>query len=397
LICLRPQADLAPLHALSAESWQDLNRQARWYGLLPLVNRRLVQAGPELTIPSDITGLLREAYLHTLVENMRQYHTLAQALTALQAADIPVLLLKGAHLAEQIYGDIGLRPMADFDLLVPRPGLAAALDALQRAGFEAEREYIEEADGALHYHAPALTKNGTALEVHWNLAQPDSPVNPDLAGLWRRAVPVPLSDGPPALGLAPLDLLLYLCVHASYGHAFSNQLRSLVDIAEVLKVQGRDLNWPTFTEAADAWNARKGVYLALRLAVDLLGADVPPAALAALQPPGFDPRALEWAQMQLFRRTPTLSSNFNRLVRRGTPGERLQALGAALFPPPAVMGMVYGVAPRSWRMAGLYPYNAVTRVTGYWRHALTLLKHDPQRVQEADSSLNLLDWLGIKG
>lgn len=395
LLCLRPDADLKLLSLFNEETWSTVLQQARLHDIVPLLYQRLIREKPGLVLPPNIYDGIRTAYYCTLAENSLRYATLAQALAALQGAGIPVLLLKGAHLAELVYHDIGLRPMADFDLLVPRPGLMKALDILRLAGFESEREYFEEVDGNLSHHAPAIIKNGTMLELHWDLVNPGSLLQPDLPGLWRRAILVQLQDGR-AQALAPLDLLLYLCVHTAYSHAFHNQFYALCDIREVMAVQGSQIDWQAFPAAVDSWNARKGVYLALRLASELLGANVPPEIVATLEPPDFYPRALEWAQVELFRQTRTLSTNFSRLMRKGTPVERLRALWTALFPSPAVMSMVYGVSPRSWRLVGLYPYNAITRLTSYWRHALDLLKHDPQRIQEADSSLNLLDWLGIK-
>jgi hypothetical protein len=171
----------------------------------------------------------------------------------------------------------------------------------------------------------------------------------------------------------------------------------LCDIRETLAVQGNAIDWKVFVAVVDSWNASKGVYLALKLASELVDADVPEVVLAALEPHDFDRRALVWAESQLFCLTPPLSTNFNRLMRKGTPVERLQSLWEALFPDPAVMTMVYGVPLRSWRLVLLYPYHAMTRFTRYWGHALNWLKRDPRRVQEVDSRLNLLDWLGIKG
>ena len=397
LLCLRSDTDQNLLSLFNDDTWLQVLQLARRYGIFPLLYQRLIRERATLLLPTFIYQPIRAAYFQTLAENSRRYATLAQVLAALRSSDIPVILLKGAYLAEHIYQDIGLRPMADFDLLVPRLDLLQTLEILRGAGFEPYHEYIEEVDNALSHHAPAIIKNGLVLEMHWDLVDPDSPLQTDLPGLWQRAMPVQLQDGSQALALAPLDLLLYLCVHTSYGHIFHSQIYSLCDIREVLAVLGGQIDWQAFIVAVDSWNARKGVYLALSLASELLGADVPPEVLTALEHLSFSPMALKWAHVQLFRQTPSLSSNFNRLMRKGTFFERLISFWTAMFPAPRVMASVYRVSPHSWRLVGLYPYNAVTRLTSYWRYALDLLKRDPQRIQEADSSLNLLDWLGIKG
>ncbi len=396
LLCLRPDTDQFLLSQLNAETWEQILKQAKQYYVVELLYQRLIREKPALTLPTGSYSEIRTAYYRTLADNSRHYAVLEPALAKLQEEGISVLLLKGAYLAEQVYGDIGLRPMSDFDLLVPHPDLLHTLSELRQAGFESQRDYFEETDRNLQHHAPALYKDDTTLEIHWSLVNPDVPLQIDYPGLWQRAVPVELQIGQ-ARALAPLDLLVYLCIHSSYSHAFHNQLYSLCDICEVLIVQGDKLDWKAFIREVVEWNALKGVYLTLRLSSELLGAKVPGEVLAELEPPDFDPQAINWAEMQLFRSTPTLSANFSRVMRKNTPLERLRALQTALIPSRLIMSNIYSVSPQSWRLVWLYPYNVVTRLTSYWRHTLDIVKQDPQRIQEADSNLNLLDWLGIKG
>ena len=392
LLCLRPETEQAVLNQWSLESWHAILEQAARFQLVPLLFQRLVRERPGAWLPPQVEHELRNGYYRTLALNAQNYATIAPALTALHQEQIGVLLLKGVYLAEFVYQDIGLRPMGDLDLLVPRADLQRALTILGQAGFESEREYLEQADGQLHFHAPALEKNGTMVEIHWDLASPNSPIRPDIPALWQRSGPLKINNSS-AFALDPGDQLLYLCVHASYTHIFYHQLRSLCDVREVLAVQGEQIDWGAFVLSTERWNARKGVYLALQLTRELLGAIIPDAVLEALKPDENDPQTLTWAHVQLFRTTPTLSVNFNRLMRKGTPGERLTALWTALFPSPEVMSRIFGIDPNSSRLPWLYFINAVTRFTSYWRHALALLVHNDQRTQEADSSLNLQDWL----
>ena len=54
---------------------------------------------------------------------------------ALKARNVPVIVLKGMHLAAAVYGEIGMREMDDIDILVPRDQLQAAANALVEIGF----------------------------------------------------------------------------------------------------------------------------------------------------------------------------------------------------------------------------------------------------------------------
>jgi hypothetical protein len=331
-----------------------------------------------------------------VAENIRSYNLLGQVLERLQDAGIRVLLLKGAYLAEQVYGDIGLRPMVDLDLLVPPEEFQRSLALLNAMGFTSERPFSDEADGALHFHAPALTKEEVAIELHWDLVVRSSPVQIDLPGLWGRARPITLKKGQ-AWTLAPEDLLLYLCVHAAYGHEFYAQLRSLVDIAEVVHHFTQAFDWDILIDTAGRWRAGRGVYLSLTLVKDLLGIDFPAEGLAALKPADWTPQALDWARQRLFREEPKLSSTFLRLMDEDLPpGRRFQALLQGIFPPRPVMTRTYGFPPGSWQITARYLPYAAGRIRRYWGQFLRRLRGDPRQEREARSALALQEWLGIK-
>jgi len=103
---------------LSTSDWEDLVQQSIRQGVTPLIYHRVKKLGPGLSVPSNVLKRLRESYLQSSARNLRLYHQLGKLLLILQREDIPVILLKGAHLAEIVYGNIAVRPMADIDLLV---------------------------------------------------------------------------------------------------------------------------------------------------------------------------------------------------------------------------------------------------------------------------------------
>src|SRR5215472_5269976 len=61
----------------------------------------------------------QRAYYHTWADNTRRFHAAAAVLRALHGAGIKTMLLKGPALTLQYYRNAGLRPMDDFDILVP--------------------------------------------------------------------------------------------------------------------------------------------------------------------------------------------------------------------------------------------------------------------------------------
>jgi hypothetical protein len=399
LDCLRPAAPLHALETFGPDDWLALLQQAGRYFLGPLLYQRLIRERPaQSLVPSETEQTLQQVYYWTLKKNMLAYHLLGQVLARLQAAGVRVLLLKGAYLAEQVYGDIGLRPMGDLDLLVSPQDLQLSLDLLREMGFTSHRPYFAEADGALHFHAPAMIKDEVAIELHWNLVVPSSPVQIDIQGLWNRAQPITLEDGQ-AWALAPEDLLLYLCIHAAYGHQFREQLRSLVDIAEVIRHFRQILPWETMADTAARWGAGRGVYLCLVLVAELLGVDVLPSALlAALKPADWTPQTLDWARWHLLGgQEPEPNSKFLQVMNTDLSlKERFQALRRGLFPSRPEMAQRYGFSPDSWQITIRYPAHLASRIRLYFGHFLRRLRGDSRLEIEAHSTLALEEWLRIK-
>jgi hypothetical protein len=94
--------------------------------------------------------------------------------------------------------------------------------------------------------------------------------------------------------------LLHLCLHTSYQHQFAFGLRPSCDIAETIACFGSTLDWRTLTERAERWGWQRGVYLALQLAKELAGADVPADILGRLQSTDVTEAILENARAQVF-------------------------------------------------------------------------------------------------
>jgi hypothetical protein len=114
---------------LSEADWDDLLQQSARHGITPLFYHRLRTFHPDIPIPPNIMGRLRQAYLENAARNLRLYHNLCKVLNILHRDSIPVITLKGAHLAELVYGNRALRFMGDLDLLVQKDDLMR-VDAL---------------------------------------------------------------------------------------------------------------------------------------------------------------------------------------------------------------------------------------------------------------------------
>ena len=299
LACLSPRTN--PAHSArlpqTPADWHDLLQRATRHGLTPLLYERLgIDRAPN-TVPADTAAALREAYLVNSARNALIGADLAQVLKQFHAAGLPVILLKGAHLAAAIYDTPGARPMGDLDLLLPEADLARASQLLRQSGYVST-----EPDRPGDAHLPPLFKPpGPRIELHWTLMPSRLPFQVDTPGLWTRSQPFSLA-GLPARVLCPEDLLLHLCLHTGGDEhdPFLLGLRPLCDIDGVIRRQTVD--WDALGARARSWRAARCATLALELAVELLGAPVPPAALARLRAPGWDLQWLELAREQALAR-----------------------------------------------------------------------------------------------
>ena len=260
------------LARLSPDEWADLLALAAAQYVRPLVLRRLTHNDLRAFVPADVLASLKQACQLVATRGLTFHAELVGLAARLAAAGIPVIALKGMHVATAVYGNPGLREMGDIDLLVRREHLAQATSTLLSSGYHAPEPFDADAHAALHHHVGGLRNaRGILVELHWNLSEPGRPYSIDPAELWDRAEPLRIG-GSGCLALSREDLLLHLCLHQAYVHRFEFGIRSLCDLAELLRAFPDDRHWQIVRDRARAWHWWRGVNLTLRLAHDLLGA-----------------------------------------------------------------------------------------------------------------------------
>jgi hypothetical protein len=231
-------------------------------------------------VPARVHESLRKACTSIARRNLELHAELLRLIERFDAERIPVVLLKGMHMATAVYRDIAMRELRDMDLLVPREALSKAASVVADAGYVSR----ESPDGydydASHHHAPPLINQArVSVELHWNVTQPNAPYAIDPAALWRDAEAVEVF-GRRALALSSGHLLLHLCMHAGLEHRFEFGLRPLCDVSALLRARADALQWPSLRQQAEAWGWLRSVSVTLRLAAEI-GAAIPGEAAAA--------------------------------------------------------------------------------------------------------------------
>lgn len=391
--------DRAALTGLSAADWEALASRARRQRVRPMFHRRLLASGGPAIVPAATWADLTDACMSIALFNMFLHGELALLVRAFDAEGIPVVALKGMHVATALYGGIGQRETNDIDLLVPRACLERAGAVAQANGYASTQPFSVATDVAIAHHLAPLTKGRARLEIHWSIVEPRRPYSIDPAPLVERSVALAV-PGASLRALAHEDLLLHLCAHSAYSHRFEFGLRSLCDVAMLVERHGDTIDWASVVHRADVWRWSRAVHLTLDLARDLLGARVPAEVCRSLGV-DLDDRVRAAARAEVLvgyqGRTRPLPPGLSSLATIRGAGGLWRHLVARVFLRPEELVRGLGVAPAAGRGNGLlYVRRAIGLVR---RDGLVLLRllfwRDRRLAERVDRRHRLMAWLGI--
>jgi len=286
---------------------------------------------------------------------------LKRVLSALHAAEIEPLLLKGAAIACSHYPMPHLRTRIDTDVLVS--GRAVAVQrVLESLGYQRQLRlpgrHVLRQDLYLRRDALGFTHH---LDVHWAItnrpAFADCLEYPEL-----RSRAAPLTDlHPQALGLAASDALLHACLHRIAHHQDDPNLLWLFDIH--LLVQAMDES--EFDDfVARALQKRLGC-------VARRGIELAQARFATRLPKGalddYFPGEQIAEERRLGRAVSPRGSRLHAALAdlRGLQGlgDKLAWMAEHFFPAPNYMLARYGVDSRAW-LPALYLHRGIR---GAWK------------------------------
>jgi hypothetical protein len=367
LFCLNMQNEASKTSVLSKwtdTEWNELICQSERHGVSAYLNHRLKALEPTLSIPTPFEQRLREITLQNASRNIRLFHELGKTLNLLKDDGISIIVLKGAYLAEVVYGSIALRSMGDVDILVKKEDLHKTVTDLFQTGFHPLNEEInaylkrtakmqfQVLPESKHFFDLVHPEWKVKLDVHVSLTPEDSLFSVDTERLWNRALKSNV-NGTEVLMLSPVDSLLYQTMHASFHHHYMFGLRPLVDISETIRRYRDQISWEDLKSRAYTWKAQKCAWLTLQFVRELLGAPVPEDVLTALEPGNINIDLLTWSREQIFSSQRTARSLPDDLIK-SWKSRRLQdkaaAVFKAIFPSRKIMALVYPASPTSKRI-----------------------------------------------
>lgn len=283
----------------------DLAVQHRVASLVGWHSRQLVESGPNRDVASSAIALLHDAYLAGISRSGPIKSELARILGA--CAGLRVAVRKGGHLAFHVYREPGLRPMADFDLLVTRETALSVSASLKDLGYgEGQltndgqiRPFTRRQRVFWRLHGSDLPKlsrraddpfvRSFTVDINVELALPGKGPQVPVGEFLDRAVQGMVGDSP-CLLLAPEDTVIDLCLHLYKNSTVlrfmmlgkHHRLLKYVDIAEFLGQAPTEFSWETLMARVEALRLAEPMYFALAHLEMLFPTSVPHEVLADL-------------------------------------------------------------------------------------------------------------------
>jgi hypothetical protein len=243
--------------------------------ILPLLKPRLALLPPEDPMLPLIVGCHRRSLYHGRMLRARA----ATLLALLARAGIATMVSKGGVLGSAYYGDLGLRPMNDFDVLVPRGHAIAAIRLLLDAGWASTQPMAEMLPDAYH-SACFQSPDRLDFDLHWHLL-PEACFPDADAPAWRAAEPY-LVDGVATQVPCATDLLVIVCAHAAHW-APAAPARWVADALMILRRAPERIDWARVAMLAQHWHVVPHLSDTLSYLAQRWDARIPAPLLSELQ------------------------------------------------------------------------------------------------------------------
>ncbi len=242
--------------------------------IFPLLWSLLTDKQKQLATPHLIHPINARVFI---ADALRMRNATARVLRAFNAADIPVICMRGVAVSETLYPQPWLRPHTDIDILFEEKHL---LMAKQIVGNQ------------LHFRPlsayPMLFKQGDIpLDLHIE------PIGAERIRAWKHITPLQTQDfftyakkgelaGEEAWIVQPRVMLPYLCFHA-LKHSFE-RLIWLYDIALLATQVNAQNKWDEVLQGIADYKLERPCYYALAYVQTHMNTPVPAHVLDAIRP-----------------------------------------------------------------------------------------------------------------
>lgn len=261
---------------LPDQKWNELFEVSQTQNISSAIYYNLKNKNLLEQLPKEVTEKFHNSFKSQSIINLGLKSEIIKILKAFDKENIPVILLKGSHLAFFIYESIGIRFLRDIDLIVPINKVKTAYELAYSIGYIPDDEVTEDNfTFKIGKHLPQMIKdNKYVLEIHGYLNKITESYNIPIDYLWNNSVDEKF-DKYKANLLRPIDLLMHLIVHISYQDNFALDLRHYYDIYILLEKYKDELNWSEIISLSEKFNINKGVYIVLKVIKEIFNFKFP--------------------------------------------------------------------------------------------------------------------------
>ncbi len=204
--------------------------------LLPLLYRNLVNQN----IHHPVLDVYKGFYRMTWYKNRLLCHKIVDVLRLLESHGIQPLLMKGAVLADVYYGDWALRPMNDFDLLVPEEDALKIVDLLCSSGWKPAAAMPDESDLKTTHACTLVDSSGIEFDLHWRILHESGLKEMDHH--FKSAAMHINFSGMKVSVLSHTDQLFHILIHGARWNAIA-PLRWIPDAVMILRKSESSIDW----------------------------------------------------------------------------------------------------------------------------------------------------------
>lgn len=182
---------------------------------------------------TEVESSFRQQALGVSATHLQQKKVLLELDKLLVGADVPYVILKGAHIREILYPGKSLRPTSDIDILIIPENISQVISLLCRSGSLAipDRRTIS---NDLNF-----SFRGVAVDLHWDVFRPGRARE----GLTQELIGNRLRfDG--YYGSSVDSIVFLMLVHPVFKKYVTSPVSKLTRVVDLLKIQELyDINW----------------------------------------------------------------------------------------------------------------------------------------------------------
>jgi Uncharacterised nucleotidyltransferase len=340
LECASPAFDPVRLaDLLGSVDWARLLALAEEHGVEGHLAARLRDFG-EAMVPPEIRQMLTDRKRAQNFFTLRLNAELFRVFERFTLEGIGALAIKGPVLAVRAYGDPAIRSYGDLDLLVRQRDIRKATELMIAAGYTSAVS-LSAIDAGKIPGQYLFSKPDSKLivELHNDFTLRYFPRRLPLEEFFARQIRVRV-DAQEVPALSVEDELVLICIHGAKH--FWERLMWIADVAALVSRQ-TGMDWERVANSSRAVGAEHMLRTGLRLASDLLKAQLPGTVHDAVQADGMAARLAEQCGKWLPAAGNTPPGLFERAVFR------LRMRGGLLSAPAYLLRLSFSPTEEDWK------------------------------------------------